>query len=132
LAWAVADLHNPSTFERLQRRLDVDIKCQWDESLPPSERCGVLLQTTTLVDELTVASNLALAKQKRSPRGQQHEYQKVTDLDDEIAHLLSTVSLTIRDGAKRPHQLSGGQARRASLALALAQRKHAIVLVRTD
>ena len=120
IALSVAGLKNE---KYLEEKLDLAISCQWDGHFPVSERCGVLLQQTTLVDELTVASNLALALQK-----QQGHLDRQTR-DAEIAKLLALVGLEAsRDGSKRPHQLSGGMARRASLALQLAQHKHVIVL----
>jgi ABC-type nitrate/sulfonate/bicarbonate transport system ATPase subunit/ABC-type transporter Mla maintaining outer membrane lipid asymmetry permease subunit MlaE len=46
-----------------------------------------------------------------------------------VKGLLESVGLDyLRDGPKRPSQLSGGMARRASLALQLAQHKHVIIL----
>lgn len=122
LALSVAGLQDLNV---LQSKLDVEVTCTWNERFPVMERCGVLLQQTTLIDELTVASNLGLALQKQS---------SVSGLDKKtqatrIAELLTLVGLeAARDGEKRPHQLSGGMARRASLALQLAQHKHVIVL----
>ena len=47
----------------------------------------------------------------------------------EVKQLLESVGLDYaRDGAKRPSELSGGMARRASLALQLAQKKRVIIL----
>ena len=47
----------------------------------------------------------------------------------EVKRLVEAVGLDFaRDGHKRPTELSGGMARRASLALQLAQRKQCIVL----
>ena len=129
LAMAVAGLL-PRRLQKhvLPRRLHLQVDCEWNPALPTSERAGVLLQQTTLVDELTVAANLALALQQR--RYQQHQMSN-NDMDQnaEIARLLTLVGLSpTRDGPKRPHQLSGGMARRASLALQLAQHKHVVVL----
>jgi len=46
-----------------------------------------------------------------------------------VQGLLEAVGVDyLRDGPKRPSELSGGMARRASLALQLAQHKHVIVL----
>lgn len=121
LALSVAGLQD---VKHLRRQLDVQITCTWNGDFPVSERCGVLLQQTTLVDELTVASNLGLALQKHQETRLERTAQAAR-----IGELLTLVGLdAARDGAKRPHQLSGGMARRASLALQLAQRKHVIVL----
>ena len=40
-------------------RLDIKVDIEWNSSLVPSERCGVLFQQSTLLDELTVGGNLA-------------------------------------------------------------------------
>jgi ABC-type transporter Mla maintaining outer membrane lipid asymmetry ATPase subunit MlaF len=41
---------------------DIKIEqCKWDESLAVGERCGVLFQQTTLLDQLTVAGNVCVA-----------------------------------------------------------------------
>ena len=113
---------------RLLQKLDMSVdQLQWDENIPLNERCGVLFQQTTLLDELTVAGNLALAlrqhdaagAQKKNP-GQQQQL---------IKQWLDTVGLRYeRDANKRVNELSGGMGRRASLALQLAQRKRVIVL----
>ena len=97
---SVAGLHK---LKRLESKLDLKVTCTWDEQFPVSERCGVLLQQTTLVDELTVASNLGLALQKQEPH-LDRAAQAVR-----ISELLTLVGLQpTHDGAKRPHQLSGG------------------------
>jgi ABC-type lipoprotein export system ATPase subunit/ABC-type transporter Mla maintaining outer membrane lipid asymmetry permease subunit MlaE len=107
----------------VSQRLHLALDCRWNAQILPSERCGVLLQQTTLIDELTVASNLGLALQN------EQGYSSRQDRDNRIAELLTLVGLNAsQDGAKRPHQLSGGMGRRASLSLQLAQHKHAIVL----
>eukprot|EP00977_Amphora_coffeiformis_P009296 scaffold2103_cov185-Amphora_coffeaeformis.AAC.41 len=116
LALSVAGLQN---VKQLQAKLDMRVTCTWDGQIS----CGVLIQQTTLVDELTVASNLGLALQKQEPH-----LDRATQAA-RIGELLTLVGLqAVRDGAKRPHQLSGGMARRASLALQLAQHKRVIVL----
>jgi ABC-type transporter Mla maintaining outer membrane lipid asymmetry permease subunit MlaE len=75
-----------------------------------------------LLDDLTVAGNLFVALKHA-----QH-YEK-DSFEREIKRLLEAVGLDYqRDANKRPSQLSGGMARRASLALQLAQRKRCIVL----
>lgn len=82
-----------------------------------------MLQQTTLIDELNVVSNLGLALHKQEPHLDRAAQTK------RINELLTLVGLHAdRDGMKRPYQLSGGMARRASLALQLAQHKHVIVL----
>lgn len=106
------------------RKLDIAIEaCDWDPAIPKGERCGVLFQQTTLLDELTVAGNLHLALR------QYYLHQPQADYHREIKQLLDLVGLDYdRDAAKRPTELSGGMGRRASLALQLAQHKRVIVL----
>lgn len=117
LAMEICGLLQPSVLQKL----GISVTCEWDKTLPVTERCGVLFQHTTLLDELTVAGNLAVAlKASGHPM---HER------ETRIKQLLDIVGLEYqRDGWKRPTELSGGMGRRASLALQLAQKKHVIVL----
>lgn len=117
----LAGLRPPS---QLQRSLDITVeKCLWHESVPVRERCGVLFQQTTLLDALTVAGNVQVALSSRGPRNQG------SNSGRSIKDLLEMVGLDYgKDGPKRVTELSGGMARRASLALQLAQNKHVIVL----
>ena len=87
--------------------------------------CCFLFQQTTLLDDLTVAGNLCVALQ-----AYQHcAFTSYVERDLKIKQLLDSVGLDYaRDANKRPTELSGGMARRASLALQLAQKKHVIVL----
>eukprot|EP00980_Cylindrotheca_fusiformis_P025373 scaffold13534_cov69-Cylindrotheca_fusiformis.AAC.6 len=108
------------------RKLDIHIEtCDWDPTIPQQERCGVLFQQTTLLDDLTVAGNLAVALRL-------HEDRFVVDPHArkmKIKQIMDAVGLKYdRDGGKRPTELSGGMGRRASLALQLAQHKRVIVL----
>ena len=107
------------------KRLDIQVDhCDWNPTLPPLERCGMLFQQTTLLDALTVAGNLAVALQQRT-----NGSYEATSLESEIKYWMELVGLDYaRDANKKPTQLSGGMARRASLALQLAQHKHVIVL----
>jgi ABC-type nitrate/sulfonate/bicarbonate transport system ATPase subunit/ABC-type transporter Mla maintaining outer membrane lipid asymmetry permease subunit MlaE len=116
--------HNLST---LRKTLDIEIEeCEWDPSIPKGERCGVLFQQTTLLDELTIAGNLKVALQVYH---QQNGDKTKEDYYKEIKQLLDVVGLDYeRDASKRPTELSGGMGRRASLALQLAQHKRVIVL----
>lgn len=100
-------------------------QCDWDPSIPPRERCGVLFQQTTLLDGLTVAGNVCVALESSGDAHFESDQQR----DASIKQLLETVGLDYaKDGPKRPTHLSGGMARRASLALQLAQKKRIIVL----
>jgi ABC-type transporter Mla maintaining outer membrane lipid asymmetry ATPase subunit MlaF len=61
------------------RKLDIAIDaCDWDPSIPKGERCGVLFQQTTLLDELTVAGNLQVAL--RQCYHQPHDNDDTTEL----------------------------------------------------
>ena len=142
----------------LRQTLDIHIDesgTAWHSSIPPNERCGVLFQQTTLLDELTIAGNLQLALSQyyyhsdhnnnnnnrsapsfhRPRHHPPHNHrstssgQDVHYFHDEIKQLMELVGLDYaRDAPKRPTELSGGMGRRASLALQLAQHKHVIVL----
>eukprot|EP00557_Chaetoceros_sp_GSL56_P009426 CAMPEP_0176489322 /NCGR_PEP_ID=MMETSP0200_2-20121128/7219_1 /TAXON_ID=947934 /ORGANISM="Chaetoceros sp., Strain GSL56" /LENGTH=530 /DNA_ID=CAMNT_0017886441 /DNA_START=14 /DNA_END=1603 /DNA_ORIENTATION=+ len=102
-------------------KLQISVSCQWNPSLKPSERCGVLFQQTTLLDELTLAGNLAVALDAVGC--------PLNDRDKKIKQLLDIVGLSYhQDADKMPTELSGGMGRRASLALQLAQNKHVIFL----
>lgn len=118
---------NPKDY--LSKTLDIALeKCVWSSSIPSvQERCGVLFQTTTLMDELTLAGNLHLALQQRKVLPNDKPGTKQQELL-EIKQLLESVDLDYnRDANKRPTELSGGMGRRASLALQLAQHKRVIV-----
>lgn len=109
-------------------KLDIQITSEeWDPSIPTSERCGVLFQQTTLIDELTVAGNLAAAID--AVNGPPTSKSAKQERDLKIKQLLELVGLSYhQDAHKRPTELSGGMGRRASLALQLAQKKHVIFL----
>ena len=112
LATFVAGLSTTS----MLRKLGVEASCQWDPSIKKTERCGALFQSTTLLDSLSVAGNVAIAL---SAAGRSSGPDGL-----EIKRLVEAVGLDFaRDAHKRPTELSGGMARRASLALQLAQRK---------
>lgn len=120
--------NNASVLRKLQIQLDY---CSWDPSIPTNERCGVLFQQTTLLDELTVAGNLMVALQNNNNNNNNNRSLQQTrrDRDLKIKQLLDAVGLEYdRDASKRPTELSGGMGRRASLALQLAQNKRIIVL----
>ena len=108
----------------LLKKLELDVECDWNSDIPVRERCGVLFQQTTLLDELTVAGNLAVALKL-------HEdiFATPAERDLKIKQLLDTVGLNYAaDAHKFPSELSGGMGRRVCLALQLAQRKRVIVL----
>jgi len=131
----LANLLPRKTLDKLQIAVPT---CDWHPTLAVSERCGVLFQQTTLLDELTVAGNLAVALEAHNSSHSPHnkggeplseDGSTITARDRRIKQLLDTVGLSYdRDAGKRVSELSGGMARRASLALQLAQRKHVIVL----
>ena len=117
----------------LRNTLGIDIElCQWDDRIHERERVGMLFQQTTLLDSLTVAGNVCVALENCPTTSKDDINNGAKNLQQTratIKRLLETVGLDyLRDGHKRPSQLSGGMARRASLALQLAQHKHVIVL----
>lgn len=119
----------------LRNTLGIDIEvCKWDERIPERERVGMLFQQTTLLDSLTVAGNVCVALENcptttKDEVNNDNGSRNLQQTRATIKRLLETVGLDyLRDGNKRPSQLSGGMARRASLALQLAQHKHVIVL----
>lgn len=113
----------------LQKTLGINVTtCSWDSSIAEGARVGMLFQQTTLLDSLTVAGNVCVALE-HCPS--QHHSSSLSESEKQatIKRLLETVGLDyLRDGSKRPSELSGGMARRASLALQIAQDKHVIVL----
>jgi ABC-type lipoprotein export system ATPase subunit/ABC-type transporter Mla maintaining outer membrane lipid asymmetry permease subunit MlaE len=124
LAMSMAGL----TSEATRRKLHIKAVCEWDPSIPVSQRCGVLFQQTTLLDELTVAGNLLVAL-RACPENSYNNSLSPKERDQKIKQLLDMVGLDFqRDAAKRPSELSGGMGRRACLALQLAQKKRVIVL----
>lgn len=121
LAMAVAGLRT----HRQLRKIGIGIKVEWNVSIPERQRCGVLFQQTTLVDELTVGGNLAIALHACD----ETQVDSNKHLEARIKQLLEMVGLDYaKDAGKRPSELSGGMGRRASLAMQLAQRKRIIVL----
>ena len=119
LATHLAGLSSQSSLTRL----DIGVAIRWRDDIPVPERCGVLFQQTTLIDELTVAGNLAVALTHAA------SHPTSTSIQAQIRQLLESVGLDYaNDANKRPSELSGGMGRRASLALQLAQRKRVIVL----
>ena len=116
-----------STLQDLET-LDIDCqKCDWNSKIHPSERCGILFQQTTLLDALTIAGNISVALQScPSAAG---KYPTPESQIPKIKQIMEAVGLNYaRDASKRPTELSGGMARRASLALQLAQKKRVITL----
>lgn len=113
----------------LQNTLGIQIQqCKWDDSIPKGERVGMLFQQTTLLDSLTVAGNVCVALE-HCPSSLSVKSSSMMHKQQKIKGLLETVGLDyLSDGPKRPSELSGGMARRASLALQLAQHKHVILL----
>lgn len=91
---------------------------------------GMLFQQTTLLDSLTVAGNVCVALENcPSMKNDTETMNNLQHKRATVKRLLETVGLDyLRDGPKRPSELSGGMARRASLALQMAQHKHVIVL----
>jgi len=65
----------------------------WDPNIPTRERCGALFQSTTLLDSLTIAGNVAVALAAAGKKGDQQA---------EIKRLIETVwSLLQRENRLR-------------------------------
>lgn len=127
IANVLTGIHDRSHQKSLLQKLQLDVTCEWNERIPVRERCGVLFQQTTLLDELTVAGNLAVALKLHEENSKGFETSNARDA--RIKELLETVGLDYgKDAHKLPSELSGGMGRRVCLALQLAQRKRVIVL----
>lgn len=99
-------------------KLGMKITVEW--SPERNKSCGALFQSTTLIDELSVEANVCLAVESTGLRD---------NVRREAKRLIEAVGLSYsRDGPKAVSMLSGGMARRASLALQLAQEKEVVVL----
>ena len=124
IATILAGLSSPTQISKLGIEIS---KCEWDPSIPKGERCGILFQQTTLLDSLSIGGNVAVALQNCPSR--KRKYLGETELHAKIKDILEAVGLDFaRDANKRPTELSGGMARRASLALQMAQNKRVIIL----
>jgi len=106
----------------VQEMPGVETSFLWGESIPVSERVGMLFQGAVLVDTLTVGENIAL--------GLRSGVKKITRSEEkqEVSRLQTLVGLQERDLEKYPGQLSGGMLRRAALAQLLSQGKRLIIL----
>lgn len=125
IANVLTGIHEASHQRSLLQTLQLEVVCDWDQDIPTRERCGVLFQQTTLLDELTVAGNLAVALKLH----EEEIFATPEARDARIKELLDTVGLNYgKDAHKLPSELSGGMGRRVCLALQLAQRKRVIVL----
>ncbi len=125
IANVLTEIHDASHQRSLLQKLQLQVACDWNDSIPVRERCGVLFQQTTLLDELTVAGNLAVALKLH----EDEIFATPEARDTRIKELLDTVGLDYgKDAHKLPSELSGGMGRRVCLALQLAQRKRVIVL----
>lgn len=130
LANYIAGLLPPKQgIKMLRNTLGINVEiCQWDDSIPQGGRVGMLFQQTTLLDSLTVAGNVCVALE-HCPSHNKDKPLSDSEKQSTVKRLLEMVGLDyLRDGPKRPSELSGGMARRASLALQIAQEKHVIVL----
>ena len=133
----------------IHSKLQLQVVCEWYPSVqqtsvppvPPS--VGILFQQTTLIDELTVAGNLALAIQCHQNQRNKSHYNKNNDnnnnttttttntrsLQQQMKSVMEMVGLNYaNDIEKRCYELSGGMARRVSLAMQLLQQKQILVL----
>lgn len=87
-------------------------------SFPQERPFSFLFQENNLFDHLTVLENMALAFQRRTPTSQQkQEIQNLLDLF-QVGNLVD----------RHPHQLSGGERRRVSLARCLMLKRPILLL----
>jgi iron(III) transport system ATP-binding protein len=81
---------------------------------PPHQReMSIVFQSSALWPHMTLRGNIEAA----APKGS----------DQEVAQLLSDLEL-LESAGRRPHQVSGGQARRAAIARALASKKKILLM----
>jgi putative ABC transport system ATP-binding protein len=83
---------------------------------------GVVLQTANLIDHLTIRGNLGLARRVAGRWAEDDQRRNSVDVDE----LLSEVGLAGRSRAY-PSELSGGEAVRAGLAVALVNRPPIVI-----
>lgn len=83
---------------------------------PRQRRCGYVFQNYALFPHMTVHENLAFALPSRSP-----------EREPRIQEMLARFRLT-ELAMRRPHQLSGGQQQRCSIARALINTPHLLLL----
>lgn len=126
IANVLTGIHDAQHQRSILQTLQLEVECEWNQGIPLRERCGVVFQQTTLLDELTVAGNLAVALKLHQ---EEEAFASAELRDARIRELLETVGLNYaKDAHKLPSELSGGMGRRVCLALQLAQRKKVIVL----
>ena len=88
---------------------------------PADQRCAVAFQEPRLLPWRTLRDNVALGLPKtRTKLTKQQRHDRLTELLD-LVHLTPA-------GARRPREVSGGMAQRASLARALARRPSVLLL----
>ena len=99
LATYLAGLSSNSSLNQL----DIDAAVTWRNDIPYQERCGVLFQQTTLIDELTVAGNLAIALMhtSSSPATTTITTTTATTIQQQIQHLLESVGLDYHNDANK-------------------------------
>jgi len=89
-----------------------------DMHLPPEKRSvGYVAQEGALYPHLSVAENVLFGLPRRARKASARAFE-----------LLELVGLNPRYGARRPHELSGGEQRRVALARALAPRPPLVLL----
>ena len=104
----LAGLDEPDGGSVYLRETPISHRPEYERSALRARHIGVLFQTANLLEHLTVRRNLELVQRLAGRRDR-----------DRADALLEAVGLTRRGGA-RPSELSGGEAVRAGLAVALA------------
>jgi len=114
----LAGLLEPSGGQVMVAGADITRQSEAERAELRRSRIGVVMQRDNLHPLLTVAENVALPlRMAGSARRSAH---------DRVAELLQRVGLTQRT-RNRPHQLSGGEAQRAAIAVAVATRPSVLI-----
>lgn len=104
----LSGLATPTAGQIIMSHRDIGRATEAERAKLRSTRIGVMLQRDNLHPLLTVRENIALPLELRGQPGR-----------DRAGDLMERVGISERSG-HRPHQLSGGEAQRAALAVALA------------
>ena len=119
----VPELHHQQM--KVLQKLHLHVQCEWSSHVVPHEpsppSVGILFQQTTLIDELTVAGNLALAIQCNNKNHHHHHHHHNTSssltttkmtssgVQSQMKSVMEMVGLNYQnDIDKRYYELSGG------------------------
>ena len=114
----LAGLHPPTAGRVILDGVDLTALSATERARRRRERVGLVLQRDNLHPLLNVADNISLPlRLDGRPRGQ---------IRERVGHLLEAIGLADR-GRHRPGQLSGGEAQRVAIAVALAARPEVLL-----